>query len=154
MKRSTDRTLTTHVGSLPRPVDLLDMMKEKVSGESYDHGVFAERVQTAVAEIVRQQVESGIDIPTDGEQGKLGFSAYVSERLSGFDARPGATDADLFSEEVAAFPEYYERYFGEAMHGGVGHLILFFSQKSTKLVIIFFKFTKQTVLINFIDFNF
>ena len=118
MKGSIDRILTTHVGSLPRPVDLLDMMKEKVSGESYDHGVFAERVQTAVAEIVRQQVESGIDIPTDGEQGKLGFSAYVSERLSGFDARPGATDADLFSEEVAAFPEYYERYFGEAMHGG------------------------------------
>ena len=82
MKRSTDRILTTHVGSLARPKDLLDLMQAKVNGEPYDHDVYAQRIPTAVAEIVRKQAESGIDIVTDGEQGKLGFSAYVSERLS------------------------------------------------------------------------
>ena len=74
MKRSTDRILTTHVGSLARPKDLLDLMQAKVNGEPYDHDVYAQRIPTAAA-------ESGIDIVTDGEQGKLGFSAYVSERL-------------------------------------------------------------------------
>ena len=118
MKRSIDRILTTHCGSLPRPKDLLDMMKAKVDAEPYDHDIYAGRVQTAVADIVRKQAESGIDIPTDGEQGKLGFSAYVSERLTGFEAKPGATDADLFAEEVADFPEYYEQYFNQAMLGG------------------------------------
>jgi 5-methyltetrahydropteroyltriglutamate--homocysteine methyltransferase len=118
MKRSMDRILTTHVGSLARPVDLLDLMKAKVNGEPYDQDAYAKRIPTAVAEIVRKQVESGIDIVTDGEQGKLGFTTYVSERLLGYEARSGAIDSAEFAEEVAAFPEYYERYFGEAMHGG------------------------------------
>ncbi len=118
MKHSTDRILTTHVGSLPRPVDLLDLMKTKIGDPSHDQDAYATRIATAVDEIVQRQVECGIDVVTDGEQGKLGFAAYVSERLSGFDARPGATDSALFTEEVEAFPEYYERYFGEAMHGG------------------------------------
>ena len=118
MKRSTDRILTTHVGSLARPKDLLDLMQAKVNSEPYDHDVYAQRIPTAVAEIVRKQAESGIDIVTDGEQGKLGFSAYVNERLSGYEARPGAIDSAEFAEELAAFPEYYERYFGAAMHGG------------------------------------
>ena len=124
MKRSTDRILTTHVGSLARPADLLDLMKAKVEDKPYDHDAYARRIPSAVAEIVRKQVDSGIDIPTDGEPGKLGFSAYVSERLDGFEVRPGgAMDSTLFTEEVAAFPEYYERYFGEAMHGGaVAHI--------------------------------
>ena len=118
MKRSTDRILTTHVGSLARPVDLLDLMKAKVSGAPYAEEVYARRISAAVAEVVSKQVESGIDIVTDGEQSKLGFSTYVSERLAGYEARPGAIDSAEFSQEVAAFPEYYERYFGEAMHGG------------------------------------
>ena len=119
MKRSTDRILTTHVGSLPRPRNLLDLMKAKVDAGSFDDDAYTGRVETAVAEIVRKQVECGIDIPTDGEQGKLGFSTYVSERLAGFEARPGAVDPAQFAEEVAAFPEYYEQYFGQHMHGGV-----------------------------------
>ena len=118
MERSTDRILTTHVGSLARPVDLLDLMKAKVNGASYTEEDYARRISAAVAEVVGKQVESGIDIVTDGEQSKLGFSAYVSERLAGYEARPGAIDSAEFSQEVAAFPEYYERYFGEAMHGG------------------------------------
>ncbi|MYF93605.1 MAG: cobalamin-independent methionine synthase II family protein [Gemmatimonadetes bacterium] len=118
MERSTDRILTTHVGSLARPVDLLDLMKAKVNGAPYAEEDYARRISAAVAEVVSKQVESGIDIVTDGEQSKLGFSAYVSERLAGYEARPGAIDSAEFSQEVAAFPEYYERYFGKAMHGG------------------------------------
>ena len=118
MKCSTERILTTHVGSLARPVDLLDLMKAKVNDEPYDEQVYAERIPSAVVDIVRQQVQSGIDVVTDGEQSKLGFSSYVGERLAGYEARPGTIDKDEFSEELAAFPEYYERYFAEAMHGG------------------------------------
>lgn len=117
MKRSTDRILTTHCGSLPRPKDLLDVMKAKINGAPYDHDAYARRVRSAVAETVRKQVESGIDIPTDGEQGKPGFFAYVSERLSGFEPRPDKSFT-LFAAEVAAFPEYYKQYFSQAMLGG------------------------------------
>ncbi|MBI3016116.1 MAG: cobalamin-independent methionine synthase II family protein [Candidatus Tectomicrobia bacterium] len=117
MKRSTDRILTTHCGSLPRPKDLLDMMKAKVNGEPYDHDAYTRRVRSAVAEIVRKQVESGMDIVTDGEQGKPGFFTYVSERLSGFEPKPGARLA-IFAAEVEAFPEYYQQYFSQAMLGG------------------------------------
>lgn len=117
MKRSVDRILTTHCGSLARPRDLLDMMKPRLRGEPYDTDAYARRVRSAVAEIVRQQVESGIDIPSDGEQGKSGFFTYVGERLTGFEPRP---DARLtpFAAEVAAFPEYYRQYFSQAMLGG------------------------------------
>jgi len=117
MKRSTDRILTTHCGSLPRPKDLLDMMKAKVHGEPYDNDGYARRIRSAVAETVRKQVECGIDIPTDGEQGKPGFFAYISERLAGFAPKPGASFT-LFAAEVAAFPEYYKQYFSQAMLGG------------------------------------
>jgi 5-methyltetrahydropteroyltriglutamate--homocysteine methyltransferase len=117
MQRSTERILTTHCGSLARPKDLLDLMKAKVRGESYDPEAYAKRVQRAVAESVRQQVENGIDIPTDGEQSKTSFFAYVHERLTGFTPRPGAS-MTLFAAEVAAFPEYYKQYFSQAMLGG------------------------------------
>jgi 5-methyltetrahydropteroyltriglutamate--homocysteine methyltransferase len=114
--RSSDRILTTHCGSLPRPRDLLDMMKAKIGGEPYDHDAYAERVRGAIAEVVRMQVASGIDIASDGEQSKAGFFTYVSERLTGFEHRPEARVA-LFAAEVAAFPEYYQEYFGRAMLG-------------------------------------
>ena len=117
MKRSTERILTTHCGSLPRPKDLLDMMKAKVEGQAYDPDAFAKRVRSAVAESVRRQVESGIDVPTDGEQGKTGFFAYVNERLTGFTPKPDRPFT-LFAAEVQAFPEYYKQYFSQAMLGG------------------------------------
>jgi 5-methyltetrahydropteroyltriglutamate--homocysteine methyltransferase len=116
MNRSTDRILTTHCGSLPRPRDLLDLMKAKINGQPYDAGAYAARVQSAVAEIVRRQVACGIDIPTDGEQSKPGFFAYVNERLAGFEPRPGPRPA-MFQAEVEAFPEYYKQYFSNAMLG-------------------------------------
>jgi len=112
-----NRILTTHVGSLPRPADLLDLMKAKLSGLAYDKVAYDQRVNSAVAECVRKQVETGIDIVSDGEQSKPGFFSYVRERLEGFEARPGQK-RKLFPAEVAAFPEYYEKYFREAMMGG------------------------------------
>src|SRR5215470_12215879 len=119
MKRSTERILTTHTGSLARPKDLLDLMKAKVNSEPYDAKAFSQRVQSAVAEAVRKQAESGVDIVTDGEQGKPGFYAYVRERLSGFEPK-GAERGPRkeWAAEVAAFPEYYEQYFSRRMMGG------------------------------------
>ncbi|HTW63403.1 MAG TPA: cobalamin-independent methionine synthase II family protein [Bryobacteraceae bacterium] len=116
MNRSTTRILTTHCGSLPRPTDLLDLMKAKVRGEPYDTQAYDARVQSAVAESVRRQMQCGIDIPTDGEQGKQGFFAYISERLAGFEASPGPRPA-MFQAEVEAFPDYYKQYFSGAMLG-------------------------------------
>ncbi|HEY7218531.1 MAG TPA: methionine synthase, partial [Candidatus Binatia bacterium] len=119
MKHSTERILTTHCGSLARPKDLLDLMKAKLNNEPYDHKSYDERVQTAVSDAVRKQVESGIDAVTDGEQSKPGFFAYVRERLSGFEAKtPPPGGWKQWAAEVAAFPEYYENYFSRRMMGG------------------------------------
>jgi 5-methyltetrahydropteroyltriglutamate--homocysteine methyltransferase len=85
MKRSTERILTTHVGSLASPKDLLEIMDAKLKGERYDNDAYNKRVRSAVAEVVRKQVECGGDIVTDGEQGKASFNAYVVERLNGFE---------------------------------------------------------------------
>jgi 5-methyltetrahydropteroyltriglutamate--homocysteine methyltransferase len=92
-------------------------MRARVSGAPYDQEAYSRRVQSAVAEVVRKQIESGVDVVTDGEQGKPGFFTYVSERLNGFTPRPNAR-FPLFADEVAAFPEYYEQYFRQAMLGG------------------------------------
>jgi 5-methyltetrahydropteroyltriglutamate--homocysteine methyltransferase len=119
MKRSTDRILTTHCGSLARPKDLLDLMKAKINAEPYDPKAFAQRIATAVAEAVRMQAENGIDIVTDGEQSKPGFFAYVRERLTGFEPKaPPPGGWQQWAAEVAAFPEYYEQYFSRRMMGG------------------------------------
>jgi 5-methyltetrahydropteroyltriglutamate--homocysteine methyltransferase len=114
---ASERILTTHCGSLPRPHDLLDLMKAKVNGQPYDAGAYERRVRKAVADAVRKQADTGIDILTDGEQSKPGFFTYVKERLAGFEARPGAHVA-FFEAERAAFPEYYKEYFARAMLGG------------------------------------
>jgi 5-methyltetrahydropteroyltriglutamate--homocysteine methyltransferase len=116
-QNSTSRIVTTHVGSLPRPRDLLDLMKARLAGAAYDENAYESRVRSAVADCVRRQAETGIDILTDGEQSKPGFYTYVRERLEGFEARPGR-QAHPFAAEVAAFPEYYEQYFKQAMTGG------------------------------------
>ena len=113
----TGRIRTTHVGSLPRPHDLLDLMKARLSGQPYDRERYESRVRSAVAESVRKQVDVGIDIVADGEQSKPGFFTYIKERLSGFEARPGKKVA-FFDAERAAFPEYYQEYFARAMTGG------------------------------------
>jgi 5-methyltetrahydropteroyltriglutamate--homocysteine methyltransferase len=111
------RILTTHVGSLPRPHDLLDMMKARLGGEAYDEAAYDARVRKAVFETVARQVECGIDIVTDGEQSKPGFFTYVRERLSGFEPRPDMK-VPFYEAEVSTFPEYYKDYFTRAMGGG------------------------------------
>jgi 5-methyltetrahydropteroyltriglutamate--homocysteine methyltransferase len=84
VKRSTNRILTTHVGSLPRPVDLLAMNDAKANGRPVDPSAWTARVKTAIWEVVRQQRECGVDIVNDGELSKSSWSSYVNERLSGF----------------------------------------------------------------------
>jgi len=91
-------------------------MKARITGQPYDTTAYEASVRNAVADVVRQQADCGIDILTDGEQGKPGFYAYVNERLGGYEARPGRRGA-MFGAEVQAFPEYYEQYFSHAMLG-------------------------------------
>ena len=91
MKRSTDRILTTHVGSLARPHELLDTLKEKENGRPYDAALLQRQITEAVADRVRNQVDSGIDIVTDGEMSKVSFLGYVKDRLGGFE--PDLADA-------------------------------------------------------------
>ena len=116
-QQNTDRIMTTHVGSLPRPHDLLDTMKARLEGRDHDEAAYQARVRAAVAESVRRQTECGIDIVCDGEQSKSGFFTYVRERLDGFETRPQQRHT-MFAAELAAFPEYYEQYFKTAMLGG------------------------------------
>src|SRR5260370_3500214 len=109
MKQSTQRVLTTHVGSLPRPPDLLQMIQAKERGEPLDAEAFARRVGSAVAEAVRKQAESGIDIVADGEMGRFGFIPYVNQRLAGIAPRKTAGRGSHWAQspEHLAFPEYY-----------------------------------------------
>jgi 5-methyltetrahydropteroyltriglutamate--homocysteine methyltransferase len=117
LQQNVDRVRTTHIGSLPRPHDLLDLMKAKFNGLAYDQKLYWETITRSVAEAVRRQAECGIDFVTDGEFSKPGFFTYIQERLEGFEARPDQK-VKLFQQEVAAFPEYYAQYFKEAMMGG------------------------------------
>jgi len=117
LQQNTDRIQTTHIGSLPRPHRLLDAMKAKYSGQPYDPTAFQQALRVAVADVVRKQIDCGIDIVTDGEFSKPGFFTYIRERLEGFESRPNVK-IKLFEQEVAAFPEYYEQYFKQAMMGG------------------------------------
>ena len=118
MKRSTDRILTTHAGSLPRPDDLRELVTAKASGEPYDQARFASRVRSAVGEVVQQQRQSGVDVLNDGEFGKSNFSNYARERLSGFEERavkPGeAHRIGISGRDVQEFPEYFVEHGGFA----------------------------------------
>jgi 5-methyltetrahydropteroyltriglutamate--homocysteine methyltransferase len=108
MKRSTDRILTTHVGSLPRPDDLVDMMMARMDGKRVDEGAYAERVRTAVVDCLRQQVSVGLDIVNDGETSKPSFITYAASRLDGLVKREGVRPSPFANtRETAAFPEYY-----------------------------------------------
>src|SRR5438876_460824 len=115
MKRSTDRILTTHAGSLPRPDDVFELIKAKSTGRPYDHDGYTTRVRAAVREIVSKQAQLGLDVVDDGEMGKPGFIPYVNERLSGFEPNKDAAASPWSgSREVRAFPEFYE-WFSRAM---------------------------------------
>jgi 5-methyltetrahydropteroyltriglutamate--homocysteine methyltransferase len=101
MKRSVDRILTTHTGSLPRPPDLTAMLEALDTGAAPDPPAFEARIRRAVADVVRAQVDAGVDIVNDGEQGKVGYSTYVRYRLTGF----GGQSAAAKRADWADFPE-------------------------------------------------
>jgi len=117
IQQNTDHIQTTHIGSLPRPHDLLDLMKAKYAGEPYDQARLDAVIAQSVAHAVRKQMECGIEIISDGEFSKPGFFTYMRERFEGFEARPHLK-VTKFEREVSAFPEYYAQYFKEAMMGG------------------------------------
>src|SRR5713101_9222542 len=120
MKLSTDRILTTHVGSLPRPPDLLAFLEARETGREVDQAAFAACLGDAVREVVAKQVAAGIDTVCDGEQSKISYTFYVRHRLSGIGAAPGGpldkppqTGAH---RDIADHPDYAERL--HAARGG------------------------------------
>ncbi len=117
LQQNTDHIQTTHIGSLPRPHDLLDVLKAKLNGQPYDEAKYQATLKKAVADCVKKQADCGIEIVTDGEFSKPGFFTYIQQRLEGYEARPNQK-LILFQQEVAAFPEYYAEYFKQAMMGG------------------------------------
>ena len=117
MKRSTDRILTMHAGSLPRPPDVREMVLAKAAGQPYDEQKLSERLRSAVAEIVQQQIASGIDSINDGELSKTNFSNYAQERLGGFEVRHFGPDGGPEPQQISGrdrleFPEYFDANIG------------------------------------------
>ncbi len=109
MKRSTDRFLTTHTGSLPRPDDLIRMMFAKEEGVPVDAAALGARVRSAVAEVVRKQAEAGVDVIDDGEMSKPSYATYPKDRLAGF---AGASHP-LEYRDLVDFPGMARRVFGD-----------------------------------------
>src|SRR5258708_4538068 len=109
MKRSTERFLTTHAGSLPRPEDLVRMMYAKEEGVPVDHAALASRIRSAVEEVVHKQAAAGVDIVNDGEMSKPSYATYIKDRLSGF----GGTGNTFVYQDLAEFPNLARRVFGD-----------------------------------------
>ena len=128
MKTSASRILTTHVGSIPRPERLTDLLRARLGGEAIDEGQLDAYTDEAVADVVRQQAETGLDVISDGEMGKASFLAYADERLTGF-VPLATTNPELPSSNASgswtrrietrrewrAFREYYQDYLPRAM---------------------------------------
>src|SRR5580692_8535399 len=109
MKLSTDRILTTHVGSLPRPQEVVDYLFAQDRGENYDPVKFDQTIRSGVLDALRKQVEAGVDVVSDGEMGKISYATYIRHRLTGFEPGqvPRATPQDLddypaYRDKIAA----------------------------------------------------
>ena len=109
MKRSSERFLTTHTGSLPRPDDLIRMMFAKEEGVPVDAAALAARIRSAVAEVVRLQVDAGVDIVNDGELSKPSYATYIKDRLNGF----GGTSNSFQYQDLNEFPVLAKKVFGD-----------------------------------------
>ena len=109
MIRSTERFLTTHTGSLPRPEDLVQIMYAKEEGVPVDGAALAARVRSAVLEVVRKQADAGIDIVNDGEMSKPSYATYIKDRLDGF----GGSGNTFVYQDLAQFPKLAQRVFGD-----------------------------------------
>jgi len=109
MKRSSDRFLTTHTGSLPRADDLVRTMYAREEGVPVDPSALDARIAAAVAEVVGKQVQAGIDVVNDGEMSKPSYATYIKDRLSGF----GGTGNTFVYQDLADFPRLEKRVFGD-----------------------------------------
>ncbi len=108
MKHSMHRILTTHTGSLPRPADLVDLLNRKEQGEAYDRAAYEARVRRAIAEIVRRQEDTGIDILGDGEHSKVNWMAYARARLAGLEEIDSPVRFRGATRDSLAFADAYE----------------------------------------------
>src|SRR5262249_14242794 len=117
MKHSVERILTTHAGSLPRPPELLELVKSSDSG-AFERRGRADRLRSAVKDIVHRQAELGIDVVDDGEYGKPSFVSYINERLGGYevDTRAGPRNQWATSREGLSFPEFYAQTHAASTH--------------------------------------
>jgi len=117
---SKDRILTTHVGSLPRPADLLIFLEARERGEAVDEAAYAERLAAAVRDVVAKQIAAGIDSVCDGEQSKISYTFYVRHRLSGIGAAPGGAleqpPQTAAHRDILDHPDFAERL--RAARGG------------------------------------
>ena len=109
MKRSTERFLTTHTGSLPRPDDLIRVMYAKEEGVPIEPQALAARVVSAVSEVVKKQADAGVDLINDGELSKPSYATYIKDRLNGF----GGTGNTFVYQDLAEFPKLAQRVFGD-----------------------------------------
>ena len=109
MKRSTERFLTTHTGSLPRPEDLVRMMYAREEGVPVEGAALATRIRSAVEDVVRRQADAGVDVVNDGEMSKPSYATYVKDRLNGF----GGTGNTLVYQDLVEFPNLAKRVFGD-----------------------------------------
>ncbi len=109
MKRSVDRFLTTHTGSLPRPDDLIRMMFAREEGVPVERAALAARIHSAVVEVVRKQADAGIAVVSDGELSKPSYATYIKDRLAGF----GGASHPLLYRDLVDFPEMAKRVFGD-----------------------------------------
>ncbi len=107
MRLSSDRVLTTHVGSLPRSPAVVDFLFKREQGEPYDSNAFDRVMAEAVSDAVQKQVQLGIDIVSDGETSKIGYATYIKDRLTGFDGdspRQIALDCRTIRSFASAWP--------------------------------------------------
>ena len=105
MKRSDQRILTTHVGSLPRTPALRDLLVRQDRGEKVDTAALAREAEAAVRHVVAKQLEAGVDVGNDGEQPRVGFSTYPAKRMQGF----GGESKRRMSRDIAEHPDYLAR---------------------------------------------
>lgn len=109
MKRSTERILTTHSGSLPRPAGLLSLVYAQEAGETVDAAKFQDEVRSAVKETVQKQVDAGVDVLNDGEMGKPSYATYVKDRLSGFGGDSSIAEVSGQRIDLQEFPDFVEQ---------------------------------------------
>ncbi len=108
MNRSTDRILTTHTGSLPRPPELIEIIRARENGEAIDMAAYHNMVRDAVFLTVEKQIEAGVDIVSDGEEGKPSYATYIKNRVTGFDGMQQSSRIRI-QGEARDYPEFTER---------------------------------------------